>query len=243
MTVKYLNLPLSLQVEEICPFLGLTVEALQPDLEELLKQAVRKVSQLAQPKGAYAHFAVKQINSDKITLSDTNLQIEGSQTLPHFVSCQRVTLLAVTLGKEITNVLEELSQTKISQAVLLDATASAAAENLAEQLDALITGEIRRKGFYPTARFSPGYSDWNLSWQKELLESLDGEKIGLGLTPYNLLEPIKSITAAIGWSSEPVTRNYELPNRLKPCQGTESCPHCPLSATCQSSLQPRLAKQ
>ena len=33
MTVKYLNLPLSLQVEEICPFLGLTVEALQPDLE------------------------------------------------------------------------------------------------------------------------------------------------------------------------------------------------------------------
>ena len=90
------------------------------------------------PKGAYAHFAVKQINSDKITLSDTNLQIEGSQTLPHFVSCQRVTLLAVTLGKEITNVLEELSQTKISQAVLLDATASAAAENLAEQLDACL---------------------------------------------------------------------------------------------------------
>lgn len=236
MNVKYLNLPLNLQVAEICPFLGLSEDSLPPDLQELLAKAMQKIAPLVHPIGAYADFAVEQISPESLTLSGTSLQIEGSQVMPHFVSCQRVTLLAVTLGREVAEALEELSQTKISEAVLLDATASAATENLAEHLDTLITGEIRRKGFYPTARFSPGFSDWSISWQKELLASLNGAKLGLRLTPYNLLDPVKSITAAIGWSSTPVTRNYEMPNRLKPCQGTISCPNCPLATTCQFSL-------
>lgn len=235
MTVQQLNLPLTLTLSEVYPFLGMTEKDLTPDLKELLDRALQKVNRLAQPKGAYGEFVVEQITPDKLTLQGTKLQIQGSQTMGHFTFCRRVTFLAVTIGQQIAQAIEELSHTKISEALLLDAAASAATENLAEQLDALITGEIRRKGFYPTARFSPGYGDWQLTWQKELIFSLDGEKIGLGVTPHNLLTPIKSITAAIGWSTQPVTRNYELPNRNKPCQGTVSCQHCPLSASCPSS--------
>jgi len=236
MTRRLINLPFSLDITEVYPFLGLDEKNLTPQIQELLLNTIHKVSLLAHPRGTYADFVVSQVTQDRIDLVDSKLCILGQETLRHFASSSRITLLAVTLGKQVAAALEELSQKKGSEALFFDAVASAATENLAEQLDSLIVGEIRRKGFFPTARFSPGYSDWDLSWQKALVDSINGDRIGLGVTPYSLLEPIKSITAVIGWSSSPITRNYLPPNRLKPCQGTLSCAHCPLKEHCPSSF-------
>lgn len=236
MAEHQLMLPCTLNIAEVYPFLGLSEDALTPQLKELLEHALQKVCHLSKPRGTYADFAVNTLKPDHIELVGSNLCLQGTQTLRHFASSSRITLLAVTLGEQVATTLAELSKEKNSEALIFDAVASAATENLAEQLDSLIVGEIRRKGFFPTARFSPGYSDWNLSWQKSLVESVHGAKIGLSVTPYFLLEPIKSITAAIGWSSTPLARNYEAPTRLKPCQGTLSCEHCPIREHCQASI-------
>ncbi len=235
MTVRRFHLPLNLKTEEVYPFLGMPAETLTSELQKQLKQAIQKVSRLAVPQGVYTDFPVRKITAENLKLAGTDFQIQGKQTMLHFATAAKVTLLAVTVGSQVAAALEELSCKKIGEAVFFDAAASAAAESLVEQLDALICREIIRKGFYPTARFSPGYGDWGLHWQKSLVSAVQGDAIGISVTPYFLLEPVKSITAVIGWSTVPVTRSYELPKKVKPCQGNISCQHCPLSASCASA--------
>ena len=59
------------------------------------------------------------------------------------------------------------------------------------------------KGLYLRPRFSPGYGDFSIFHQKELLQMTDASKqIGLTMTDGYMLTPSKSITAVIGISSE-----------------------------------------
>lgn len=228
-----LNLPLRLDPEEIYPYLGIVRSDPSDLIRELIDMYLKKIRHLAKPQGIWETWNVRAVSSKIIQLEGAPLMIEGPLTTAHFAGCPRISLLAATLGPGVVSFLEELSSSKPGHALIFDAVASAAAENLTEQLDSLIGREIRRSGYYPTARFSPGYGDWPLTWQQSLLDSLGADRIQLSANPYSLLIPVKSVTAAIGWSNFPVERNYDPPSPRKPCQGTLKCRHCPLAPHCE----------
>ena len=65
---------------------------------------------------------------------------------------------------------------------------------IAKELDA---------GLYLRPRFSPGYGDFSILHQKELLQMLEApKKIGLTLTEGYMLTPTKSVTALLGMSKD-----------------------------------------
>jgi hypothetical protein len=67
----------------------------------------------------------------------------------------------------------------------------------ADYVEGLELGE----GEYLTPPFSPGYGDWDLSHQQEVLDLLDApRRMGLTLTQAGMLVPEKSITALVGVS-------------------------------------------
>ena len=56
---------------------------------------------------------------------------------------------------------------------------------------------------YLKSRFSPGYGDWDLSAQAEILDMLaTAKQIGLSYTSGMMLSPLKSVTAVIGISEK-----------------------------------------
>ena len=58
-----------------------------------------------------------------------------------------------------------------------------------------------------TTRFSPGYGDYPIELQKSFLHILDApRKIGLTANDSFLLTPVKSVTAIIGLSENPIER-------------------------------------
>ena len=68
---------------------------------------------------------------------------------------------------------------------------------------------------YLRPRFSPGYGDFSILYQKDVLRMLDApKKIGLTMTDGYMLTPTKSVTAIIGIS-----------NTKEPChrKGCEEC--------------------
>ena len=66
--------------------------------------------------------------------------------------------------------------------------------------------EEREEGQFLTGRFSPGYGDYPIAVQNDLLRLLDApRKIGLCATPTHLLTPRKSVTAVLGVAGHPVT--------------------------------------
>lgn len=225
--------PLNLTLEETYPYLGMrTDKGITPDLTKRIQKSVEQIRLKAHPRCLYMTVPVKEFTPDRVSLEGSDLVIAGEKTAAHFQSSSQVSLFAVTIGDEIDTLLSAQSEDKSVQVLLLDGVASAAAENIAEQADAILSRDIRRQGFFPTARFSPGYGDWPLSWQKPFIESVQGIRIGISVTPQFLLHPVKSITAVIGWSKIPVERNYETPSRTLPCRGTMSCRLCPLAGQC-----------
>lgn len=235
MKAQVLQLPLSLSAEDVYPYLGIKKEPVPAQVLALIKNYLQVVNRLAVPRGIWKHYTLTPLDQGRLILEDSNLIIDGPQTAAHFRNCGRITLLAATLGRQIDQRLEELSSQEPTQALFLDAVASAAAEHLSEQLDSHLSRQIRQAGFFPTARFSPGYSDWALSRQKEFLASVEAERIDIQATASFLMQPVKSITAAIGWSRSPVERNYSTPVRKKPCQGTMSCLQCPMHDHCHDN--------
>ena len=238
MAAHRLALPLNLTAEETYPYVGVRPDGLSPQVMQMITHFVGKVIRLAEPRGVWNTFSVDQAARGRISLLGTSLLIEGPTTAAHFASCDKITLFAVTIGPQVDAVLEELSREDPTRALILDGIASAAVEHGAEQLDALISGEIRHHGYFPTARFSPGYGDWPLSWQRSFLDAVEAGKINLTCTSHYLLRPVKSVTAALGWSRIPVERSYSLPERKKACQGPAACKSCPLT-DCSDRIRPK----
>ena len=80
--------------------------------------------------------------------------------------------------------------------------------------------ERARRGLGLTSRFSPGYGDLPLSVQPLFLDTVDAvRRIGLHMTPGDLMVPRKSVTALLGVGAAAEKRR--------------SCETCALRETCQ----------
>ncbi|HWP51431.1 MAG TPA: hypothetical protein VN626_07015 [Clostridia bacterium] len=162
-----------------------------------LTAAADKILALVTPAAAAAVFPLCRQKDDQPVCGDVVLP--GRAIARHLKGCSRCMLLAVTLGFAVDRHISATGQCNPYQALLLDACATTAIEDLAdhatEQGRELLLAEPHRMTF----RFSPGYGDLPLSLQPKLLELLDARRL-LGLTVGSslLLSPIKSVTAIIG---------------------------------------------
>lgn len=145
--------------------------------------------------------------------------LQGADIRDHLAECDRAVLLCCTLGAGIDKLLRRAQVTDMSRAIVLDALASVAVEQVCRQVDDLLLSEYPDTFF--TSRFSPGYGDYPLELQKQFLTLLDApRKIGVSATPSFLLTPIKSVTAIAGMADHP------LPRRVRGCAACrlrESC--------------------
>lgn len=162
-----------------------------------IKEACLEVQLVAAPKGVYESYAYNPETG--IVASNPPLQIEGSTIRKHLEKSERVYVMAVTVGEGVELRSAELfKEGNYTLGLLVDAAATTAVEQVADQVNAIIDKEAAKAGYTTTWRFSPGYGNWDLTIQKELARSIGTEKIGLSVTDTFLLFPRKSVTAIIG---------------------------------------------
>ncbi len=127
------------------------------------------------------------------------LALPGRAIARHLDGCARCMLLAVTLGFAVDRHISTEGQANPYRALLLDACATTAVEDLADHATERGRALLLAEPHSVTFRFSPGYGDLPLALQPKLLELLDARRL-LGLTVGSslLLSPIKSVTAIIG---------------------------------------------
>jgi len=147
--------------------------------------------------------------------------LQGEDIARHLAGCGRCALLAVTLGAQVDSIQRAANAVDMAYAVVLDALASVAAEAAADAAQQELQKALAAQGLFLTERFSPGYGDYPLAVQNELIRLLDApRKIGLAATPTHLLTPRKSITAVLGIADHPVTGRRA------------GCAHCALREKC-----------
>jgi len=181
---------------------------------KLIEEACTEAQLLIQPKGIW-HIYEYEAASQLILPQEISLQ--GKSIGRHLKDSHKVAVLAATVGETIENqVTKSFEEGRYSFSVLLDAAATTAVEALADSMEKSIFSEVKRQGLSMTWRFSPGYGDWPIQQQPEILALAQGEKIGIQLTESLMLMPRKSITAVIGL--------YHAPALC--CLPAEKKPHC-----------------
>ena len=164
-------------------------------------------------------------------LPDTCITLRGDSIGRHLTGCCKVIVIAATVGEDIENqVTKSFEEGKYSFSVLLDAAATAAVEQVADAMEKTIQNDVKRLGLAMKWRFSPGYGDWPIQQQTEILDLAGGGKIGISLTESLMLMPRKSITAVIGLyypDAEPdCTSHAENSGTHAPAEKKHDCSRC-----------------
>jgi len=121
--------------------------------------------------------------------------VESVSLAKHLEGCHSALLFAATIGVGADRLIQRWSRLSPSRGTVLDALASAAVEGWCDAAEAELT-----RGLGPHCdRFSPGYGDFALQHQRDILLCLDTARtLGLTLTESLLMMPSKSVTAVIG---------------------------------------------
>ena len=136
---------------------------------------------------------------------------------------EKVVLIAATLGIYVDKLIRKAQITDMAQAVVIDAMASVAIEQFMDKIELELSK--RYSGYYFTNRFSPGYGDYPLEKQREIVRLLNTEKkLGLNLTESLMLNPTKSVTAVIGVGKEEVEEKRSCTSKCSRC-GNKNCPY------------------
>ncbi len=172
-------------------------EKVLPKQKEQIEELCQKILKIWHPQGILATEEVKQFHENGIATK--SLFIPGKELAKKFEKSKKITFMAVTVGKEAMDFRESFKKEQYTNFVLSDAILSELADGLAQSLNNIVQREAHQQGYHLTFRFSPGYGDLPLSFQKKLLNFLEGFKIGISLNNSFLMNPEKSVTALLGW--------------------------------------------
>ncbi len=118
----------------------------------------------------------------------------------HLAGCREAYLVCGTLGPGVDGLQRRKAVNSAADAFIVQAVGAAAIEKWMDAVEAEIQGELKA-GEQLRARYSPGYGDFPLSAEREILRLLDAPRtVGVSLTDTLLMVPSKSVSALIGVS-------------------------------------------
>lgn len=179
---------LEIKKNEALRYAGVKGEATE-QLLSLYGKAFELLSECAKPKAVYKCVDVSY-TEEGVILNGEEVKSLG---LKRFLQgAERAALIAATAGIEADRLITRYSMVEPSLALMIDALAAATVEALCNKLcgGCFEVDEQRR--------FSPGYGDFPLDFQKRIISTLSADlNVGITLTNSLMLAPSKSVTAVV----------------------------------------------
>lgn len=190
---------MDIRTKEAVRYLGYGRHAIDERTLQLIEDSWKELESTANAKFIYRIFETSFSDTDMLTIGKMNIK---SQSLTkNMKGCGKAVVFAATLGTEVDRKMRQYSVTDMAKAVVWQSCAAAFLEEYCDEAQSSIEQMLEREAWYLRPRFSPGYGDFSIHHQKELLGMLDAaKKIGLTLTESGMLTPTKSVTAVIGMS-------------------------------------------
>ena len=172
--------------------MGLGRDYSDPEFERIYGECLSEYCKNAFYKGVYRESSLSFGEGDELFFDFCSFSSKALKK--NLEGCKGVIVFAATAGINIDRLLlkyKALSELKLMTA---DCIASSGIECFCDKLDSVIS-----EGRETKPRFSLGYGDTELKYQKDLLSFLDAEKsLGITLNESMMMTPKKSVTAFIG---------------------------------------------
>lgn len=159
--------------------------------DELLSRCIDEFNQIVNYKYAYVKVPVSTTND----VCDFGFATVKSASLSRVLaSSKEVFIMAVSTGIEVDRLITKLYLKKDPSAFFIDSIGSAAIESFADYINEKICENLNT-----TNRFSPGYADFPLDFQRDLIARINANQtVGITVNNELFMTPMKSITAIIG---------------------------------------------
>ncbi len=196
--------------KEVLRYLGYKNQKIDKTLDTLLEICIEEIKNYSNSKYTFKIFDISKIQeSQDININNTNLTFHGKDIYNHLKNSTKCATIALTLGIEIEKRTKLYEKSNLTKALIFDACATTAIESYCDEVQKEIEKEAKKLDLGVTYRYSPGYGDFNINIQQDILKILDASKrIGLTVTDTNILIPRKSITAVIGFQDKNIKRQH-----------------------------------
>ena len=181
---------------EVMRYLGIRGDLEADQIDILIDGCIAEVEDAATPRHALVRIPVS-IDAADVTLGPIRTT---SRTLArHLKGCSEAVVFAATAGIGIDRLIKRASVSQLARTAVLQAAGAAAVEAYCDQIEQNVRREEAGRGFAAKTRYSPGYGDFSLEVQPQILQLLNASKqAGITLTDGLLMIPSKSVTAVIG---------------------------------------------
>lgn len=159
----------------------------------LIRRAGEELSAAARERITFLEFPMERTESG---IQAGGVRFQSEKLSAHLSECERCVVLCATLGIGVDRLIARASAREMGYAAVLNAAASAWIEEFLDDWQAEFAKA--HPGYCTASRFSPGYGDWDIGCQKELLNLLSAWRIGVTATESCMLTPVKSVTAILG---------------------------------------------
>lgn len=201
------------RIQEAIRYLGIKKDAADTKTRTLVESSFQELMKEAEPKSICRIFELQELGDGAVQIG--KLEIKSRSLARNLKNCNKAVLFGATLGTGTDRLITRTGLKDMAGAVALQACAAALLEEYCDRRQEEIGRELEKEGGYLRPRFSPGYGDFDISYQEPIMRMLDcAKQIGLSMTEGFMMTPTKSITAVIGVS--PVKERC-------PVQGCEAC--------------------
>lgn len=165
----------------------------------LIEECFKELEKIAEVRFIHRIFEINFLNESEFKIG--TLLIKSKNLRKALKGCGLAALFGITLGTAVDRQMRRYELLDMAKAVVFQACAAAFLEEQCDQIQEKLGQELEKEGLYLRPRYSPGYGDFSILYQKELLQMLEtAKKIGVSMTEGYMLIPSKSVTAVIGLS-------------------------------------------
>jgi hypothetical protein len=193
---------------------------IRPEIDKLIQELVASVEidHLIEPSMAYEIYPItdNQMPSESCILAHARLL---SSVL---AEAKELAYVLCTIGPRLENKVTYYNEMgEPLRGVLLDGIGNTAVDSLSQACCRFIAKEGASHGYQASSPISPGMPVFPIDRQREFLEMVPVQEIGVSITSLGMLAPRKSASMIIGIGSQ-------MPKWTR----AESCARCNLSRTC-----------
>lgn len=186
--------------KEIRRYIGLK-NAEVPEVDAMIERCLERLQKVIRPVCVFRTFPVVFEDGMPVIAGKPTFSKDLARNL---AGCREAVLLACTISAEADRCIRRAESVSSLEGTVMNACGSALAEAYCESLNREITAKYAEQGIHTKPRYSPGYGDLSLSFQKEFFELLNVTKYtGIVLNDSFMMVPLKSITAVIGLAEDP----------------------------------------
>lgn len=205
----------TLRSAEILRYLGYGATEPTPEIQHLIDTIQSAMLPQMTFRACYDRLPLSVTETGRLDLGFAH--VYSASLKKNLAQCDAIYILVATLGASVDRLIQKYSVLSPGSALVAQAIGTVAIEAWCDHLWHRLALEEASNQRWLRPRFSPGYGDFPLSIQRELLSYLDcSRQIGVTLNDSLSMSPSKSVSAIIGIGKEPLSCSVT---------GCEACTH------------------